>query len=92
MERLDLSSVQAANVEYRLLPEYTMIDALDDFVAVYEHMLNHHDVDPSKVVFTGCSGGGSMALYTYMYLRNTDRSTLYYIYIYICVCMYVSSS
>ena len=75
-ERLNLKSVQIANVEYRLLPENTMVDALDDFVEVYEELLNRHGADPRKTMFTGCSGGGAMPLYTYLYLLQQDQIPL----------------
>ena len=75
-ERLNLKSVQIANVEYRLLPENTMIDALDDFVEVYEELLNRHGADPRKTMFTGCSGGGAIPLYTYLYLLQQNQIPL----------------
>ena len=75
-EQQNLKSIQIANVEYRLLPENTMVEALDDFVAVYDELLNRHDLNPSKTVFTGCSGGGAMALYTYLYLLQQDHIPL----------------
>ena len=68
MQQLNLPAIQIASVDYRLLPESTMEDALSDFLAVYQHLLKSHHVAPETVVFTGCSGGGSMALFSYMQL------------------------
>ena len=68
MHALKLSSVTVANVDYRLLPNTTMEDSIDDYLAVYRWLLRERSVHPSTIVFTGCSGGGSMALYSYMRL------------------------
>lgn len=63
---LNLREVQVANVEYRLLPTASLEDAIGDFLAVYDQIVNVHGVDPRRVVFTGCSGGGAMTFYSFL--------------------------
>ena len=66
--RLSLSTVQTVNVAFRNLPRATMEEAISDFLAVYAHFVETQQVDPATVVFEGCSGGGSMVLFSYLQL------------------------
>jgi len=47
---------------YRLAPEHPFPAAIDDVVAVYEHLLNEIKIPPHKLCIGGDSAGGGIAL------------------------------
>ena len=65
----DLHGVLCYGVDYRTPPEHPFPAALDDCLAAYRHVLNHHE--PENVVIAGRSAGGNLA--AAMLLRGRDE-------------------
>lgn len=71
---------QAANTrifapDYRLLPEYTLQDAIDDCVAGYQKVLNL-GVKPKDIVIAGDSAGAALAIYVTKRLLEKNNNSL----------------
>ncbi|MFD1210589.1 acetyl esterase [Arthrobacter sp. GCM10027362] len=61
------------SVDYRLSPEARFPSAIRECAAVVEHLRVHgpdHRIDGSDLAFAGDSAGASLALGTYLYLRD----------------------
>lgn len=56
----DQHGVRCYGVDYRTPPEHPFPAALDDCVAAYRHVLDHHPAD--KIVIGGRSAGGNLAV------------------------------
>lgn len=56
-------------VEYRMLPN-PFPAALQDVAAVFAHLVDVDNVDPSDIVFIGDSAGGNLALALAMWIRD----------------------
>lgn len=65
----DLHGVRCYGVDYRMPPEHPYPAALDDAIATYRHVLEHHA--PSEIVVGGRSAGGNLAVA--MLLRARDE-------------------
>lgn len=65
----DQHAVRCYGVDYRMPPDHPYPAALDDCLAAYRHVLEHHA--PEKVVVGGRSAGGNLALA--MLLRARDE-------------------
>ncbi|SDA24958.1 alpha/beta hydrolase [Sphingomonas sp. NFR15] len=65
----DLHGLRCYGVDYRTPPEHPYPAALDDTLAAYAHVLNHHA--PSNVIVGGRSAGGNLAVA--MLLRARDE-------------------
>jgi acetyl esterase/lipase len=66
-------------VEYRLSPENTKQEGLDDCIKVTEHLIRNaakYGVDPERVVVAGDSAGGNYAAGVALYLRDQKFSPL----------------
>ncbi|MCX7924078.1 MAG: alpha/beta hydrolase [Clostridia bacterium] len=63
------SGIGALLFEYRLAPEHPYPAALEDSLAAYRWLLDQ-DVDPSRIVFVGDSGGGGLCLATLLAIRD----------------------
>jgi len=50
-------------VEYRMMPEHTVEQSVEDGVAAYEYLLKQ-GYPASKIILTGCSAGGAMTVLT----------------------------
>eukprot|EP00029_Vermamoeba_vermiformis_P009280 TRINITY_DN4578_c0_g1_i1.p1 TRINITY_DN4578_c0_g1~~TRINITY_DN4578_c0_g1_i1.p1 ORF type:complete len:375 (-),score=63.18 TRINITY_DN4578_c0_g1_i1:794-1873(-) len=57
-------SARVLSVEYRLMPENSIQDAVNDAVAVYRYLIKLERVNPDQLVVYGCSAGGVMTLLT----------------------------
>jgi len=53
-----IARVKVVAVDYRLLPEHTMQDAVDDVLTVYRDVLRTYE--PKNVGMYGCSAGGAI--------------------------------
>ncbi len=58
------------SVDYRLVPEHTLHEALDDALTAYQYLLRIERVQPQQVVMYGCSAGGFMTLATALQLKR----------------------
>jgi acetyl esterase/lipase len=56
---------------YRLAPEHPHPAALHDAIAAYRHLLRERAIAPSRIVITGDSAGGGLALALVMALRDS---------------------
>lgn len=54
-----VTGLPAVSVDYRLPPEWTLPAPIEDAMAVYRALLEHHD--PSRIVVAGDSAGGNLA-------------------------------
>ena len=59
-------------VDYRLAPEHPFPSAIDDALTVYGWLLNEK-VDPRKILISGDSAGGGLALITLQALRDEGQ-------------------
>lgn len=55
---------------YRLAPEHPYPAALDDAVSAYRYLITERGIAPSRIVITGDSAGGGLALALAMSLRD----------------------
>jgi len=55
---------------YRLAPEHPFPAALDDALAAYRFIVEHENIDPSRLLFAGDSAGGGLVLSLTMKLRQ----------------------
>ena len=55
---------------YRLAPEAPYPAALDDAIASYRYLLDHHHIESSRLIIAGDSAGGGLALATAMRIRD----------------------
>jgi len=64
------------SVNYRLLPEHTMEEAVTDGVIAFRYLTQYLKYEPNNIVILGCSAGGTMALYTTLHviMTNTENS------------------
>jgi salicylate hydroxylase len=58
--------------DYRLAPEHPYPAAIEDAVKYYEELLDH-GVDPARLVITGESAGGALAVALVMRLRDAGK-------------------
>ena len=58
-------------VDYRTAPQYLYPAALEDAVKVYNEILRR-GVDPNKIIVTGDSAGGNLALALSLYLKENN--------------------
>lgn len=65
----DLHGVRCYGVDYRMPPEYPYPCALDDCLATYRYLLEHHA--PENIIVGGRSAGGNLA--AAMILRARDE-------------------
>jgi len=63
------SKTKALSIEYRYAPEHPFPAGLDDAVKTY-HWLLKQGYDPTKIVITGDSAGGGLAIATLLRLRD----------------------
>eukprot|EP00029_Vermamoeba_vermiformis_P011640 TRINITY_DN6459_c0_g1_i1.p1 TRINITY_DN6459_c0_g1~~TRINITY_DN6459_c0_g1_i1.p1 ORF type:complete len:358 (+),score=42.70 TRINITY_DN6459_c0_g1_i1:223-1296(+) len=56
--------IRVLSVDYRLAPENTIKDAIDDALTVYKYLLETEGLRSDQIVLHGCSAGGSMTLLT----------------------------
>ena len=52
-----------AHLEYRLLPEHSILDAIEDTVTLYRALLRD-GISPSRMIIMGDSAGGGLSLIT----------------------------
>ena len=67
------------SVDYRLAPEHTKNDGLDDCIKVTKHFIENaakYDVDPARVAVAGDSAGGNYAAAVALYLRDDKFSPM----------------
>lgn len=64
------SGARVLLLDYRLAPENKFPAALDDALAAYRALIKDEGVDPAKIVLSGDSAGGGLALATTMVLRD----------------------
>ncbi len=53
-----IGRIKVVAVDYRLLPEHTLQDAVDDVMTVYRRVLQTHE--PENIGVYGCSAGGAL--------------------------------
>ncbi len=73
------SGATVVNVGYRLAPEHPFPAALDDALAVTEHVFTHSDelaVDPTRIVVGGDSAGGNLAAAVAIARRTSNGPAL----------------
>ncbi|KAG6612734.1 putative carbohydrate esterase [Phytophthora cinnamomi] len=63
-------SVDVLLARYRLAPEYLYPTALNDCFDVYRYVLEHENIAPGQVVFSGDSAGAEMSITNCMRLRK----------------------
>jgi len=56
------SGCNALLVEYRLTPEHTIVEAVEDVTVAYKHLITNMKVPASKIFLSGVSSGGGLAL------------------------------
>lgn len=65
--------IRVFTVEYRLAPEHTPSDALDDCLLAYGYLLSN-GYDPSKIIICGESAGGGLCYALCHKLRDKGRT------------------
>nr|MDO8118743.1 alpha/beta hydrolase [Candidatus Sigynarchaeota archaeon] len=63
------AKVAVLSVDYRLLPEHTINDALEDCIRAYKWLIDR-GIKPKNIIMGGDSAGGSLALVTLLQLRD----------------------
>jgi epsilon-lactone hydrolase len=64
--------IKAVSIDYRLAPESPYPAALEDTLAVYKELLKQYN--PNKIVLTGFSSGGGLALAATLKARDINLS------------------
>ena len=57
-----IAKVRILSVNYSHAPEHPYPSGLNDAMAIYDHLLRKKSVDPKKIVISGASAGGGLAL------------------------------
>jgi acetyl esterase/lipase len=57
-------SARVLSVDYSLMPENSIQDAVNDAIAVYRYLIKLERVNPDQLVVYGCSAGGVMTILT----------------------------
>ena len=73
------ANMVVVSVEYRLNPEYSKRDGLDDCIAATKYLIENaakFGVDPERVVVAGDSAGGNYAAVVALYLRDQQFSPM----------------
>ncbi len=60
-------------MNYRHGPEHPYPAALDDAIAVYEHLIHEKALNPNNIVVSGSSAGGGLALALLLRLRDKHK-------------------
>jgi acetyl esterase/lipase len=60
--------IEVVTVDYRMYPEYTFLDTLDDIATVYEELLERYPAE--NIGIYGCSAGGWLAAQSIVLFRN----------------------
>ncbi|TFG21434.1 MAG: alpha/beta hydrolase [Promethearchaeota archaeon] len=68
-----IANINILSVNYRHGPEYPYPAALDDAIAVYDYLLHEKALDPNKIVVSGASAGGGLALALLLRLRDEKK-------------------
>ena len=68
-----VTNLRCLNIEYRLAPEYAFPAALDDSLKSYKWLLSK-GFDPKKIIISGESAGGGLAIATLLKLKELNIS------------------
>ena len=68
-----VTNLRCLNIEYRLAPEYAFPAALDDSLKSYKWLLSK-GFDPKKIIISGESAGGGLAIATLLQLKELNIS------------------
>lgn len=68
-----IANVNILSVNYSHAPENPYPAALDDAVSMYEYLITSQSVDPKKIVVSGSSAGGGLALALLLKLRDENK-------------------
>ena len=64
--------VPVLSVDYRLVPEHSVEDAVDDVVAAYQWMVSQEHFQDRKISFMGGSAGAGLALLAALKIRDSS--------------------
>ncbi len=68
-----VANVSILSVNYRHAPENPYPAAINDAMSVYGYLINIKSIDPKKIVVSGASAGGGLALALLLKLRDEDK-------------------
>jgi len=66
------ANAQLLSINYRLAPEHPYPAALEDAVKAYKWLIKEKKFPPSKIIITGVSAGGGLAVATLLKLRELN--------------------
>jgi monoterpene epsilon-lactone hydrolase len=67
------AKARVVSVNYRLLPEATLEQAIEDVVTVYRYLLDEMHVKATNVIPFGCSAGGMLTLMTLQMIKTHHK-------------------
>ena len=59
---------------YRRVPEYSIVDAVDDCYRTYEYLTKELGVDPGRICIMGDSAGGALTVLTMCRIRDNQHN------------------
>eukprot|EP00029_Vermamoeba_vermiformis_P010494 TRINITY_DN5513_c0_g1_i1.p1 TRINITY_DN5513_c0_g1~~TRINITY_DN5513_c0_g1_i1.p1 ORF type:complete len:209 (-),score=4.81 TRINITY_DN5513_c0_g1_i1:161-787(-) len=67
------AKARVVSVNYRLLPEATLEEAIEDVLIVYRYILDEMNIKPTNVIPFGCSAGGMLTLLTMQTIKMRHK-------------------
>jgi len=78
-ELVNYLHIKILSVNYRLLPENSIRDAVEDGVTAYKFLTKKLGYKSQNIIITGCSAGGAMSIHTTLQLialQETDKDVM----------------